>query len=419
MNRRALRLSMVAALALASCEGTTFRCDPSPSWSHGPADAGPPPFVPGDFPCTAERCSIRWLAVGARHTCGSTWSSTGDVLCWGANERGQVAPERDERELAPSVVHRTGSASWMVALGAAHTCVRSDDGVTCWGDPRVTGGAPGVLVAREGLRGYLTAGALHTCVADTRFEQLRAVCFGAWDGFDPDSTRDVELDGQLAIAGGLRTCTYEPGAPSVECWGGDAPGGRLVPGPWARAVRAPVVPTNEPIVAVGQAHACAAEASVLRCWGRGADGQLGDGTLADHDEPAPVVGLPPRPVTAVCAGGGGALEVDEDGTLVVAPARGFTCAVVLSGLWCWGANDRGQLGDGTLDDRPTPVRVADLPDHARLACGEAHACVNVLGSVSCWGDNRFGQLGIPSSELDHSPVPIPVPLFPEWLDRDR
>jgi len=31
MSRRSKRL---AALALASCEGTTFRCDPSPSFSY-------------------------------------------------------------------------------------------------------------------------------------------------------------------------------------------------------------------------------------------------------------------------------------------------------------------------------------------------------------------------------------------------
>jgi alpha-tubulin suppressor-like RCC1 family protein len=70
------------------------------------------------------------------------------------------------------------------------------------------------------------------------------------------------------------------------------------------------------------------------------------------------------------------------------------CAVREEGsLWCWGANDRGQLGDGTPLDRRAPVRVGQDDNWDAVAVGLSHSCGLQQGRLSCWGSNDAGQLG--------------------------
>jgi alpha-tubulin suppressor-like RCC1 family protein len=80
---------------------------------------------------------------------------------------------------------------------------------------------------------------------------------------------------------------------------------------------------------------------------------------------------------------------------------------------CWGGNDRGQLGDGTQQDRHAPVKVATPGAVKQLALGAAHTCALVDGaadsaklSVYCWGADKSGQLG--DGETRDRPAPGPV-----------
>lgn len=68
------------------------------------------------------------------------------------------------------------------------------------------------------------------------------------------------------------------------------------------------------------------------------------------------------------------------------------------GVQCWGANDKGQLG-ARSSDAATAVAVtalgtisASLTDQA-IAAGDNHTCVLSQGFVHCWGANDQGQLG--------------------------
>jgi alpha-tubulin suppressor-like RCC1 family protein len=72
-----------------------------------------------------------------------------------------------------------------------------------------------------------------------------------------------------------------------------------------------------------------------------------------------------------------------------------TCAVRTDGtVWCWGSNDRGQLGDGTTVDRTRPVRVRNLTKAVQVVAGYAHTCaLRSNGTVWCWGGNSAGDLG--------------------------
>lgn len=72
--------------------------------------------------------------------------------------------------------------------------------------------------------------------------------------------------------------------------------------------------------------------------------------------------------------------------LVVGRAHG--CANIARGLYCWGSNDHGQLGDGTREKRPIAVRT--LPEDVYTAgAGDAFTCAD----DRCWGANAAGQLG--------------------------
>ncbi len=73
-----------------------------------------------------------------------------------------------------------------------------------------------------------------------------------------------------------------------------------------------------------------------------------------------------------------------------------TCAIRQSGLFCWGYDSLGQLGTGTTADGfvgPVEAVVAGA-DAVEVAVGTTHTCVrHASGQVSCWGGNNYGQLG--------------------------
>src|SRR5262249_23416108 len=84
-------------------------------------------------------------------------------------------------------------------------------------------------------------------------------------------------------------------------------------------------------------------------WGSNAFGQLGDGTTTMRLTPVQVLG----------PGGVGLLDKLSDLPFGVL-AGGVAHSLALRSdwtVWSWGSNGRGQLGDGTNEQRRTPVRV--------------------------------------------------------------
>jgi alpha-tubulin suppressor-like RCC1 family protein len=79
----------------------------------------------------------------------------------------------------------------------------------------------------------------------------------------------------------------------------------------------------------------------------------------------------------------------------VAAGWQHSCALLNDGsVRCWGANERGQLGDGTNASCWTPVAVQTVTSAVEVALGKYHSCALLSdGTVKCWGQNTYRQLG--------------------------
>jgi eukaryotic-like serine/threonine-protein kinase len=246
---------------------------------------------------------------------------------------------------------------------------------------------------------------------------------------------------QAVALGEYHSCVLGPGG-SVACWGRNARGeiGRAKPTFSTEPLDVPGIGPATAIAA-GRQHACAILAGgKLSCWGANHSGQLGRPPSEEGQPPAEVPGLPP--VREVYAGGAntcarllsGELScwgANESGQLALAsraptptptlvpgsadfvsfalanndragsqnPDRArlasYMCGVTRAGaVLCWGNNYTGQLGDGTRDNRATPVPVSGIDDAIQVAAGDLHACaLHRTGAVSCWGRNEFGAVG--------------------------
>lgn len=266
-----------------------------------------------------------------------------------------------------------------VGCGADHSCALLSSGyVACWG---------------ANARGQLGDG--------TTSERLTAVF-----------ALDLKQVTSLALGNAVSCAVYGvqgQASGTVACWGDNA-SGQL--GLGSGSPRQANFPTPLPwfdgtqvagMIAAHAGHVCAAAVpggdlaeGAAACWGANGAGQADAGSPgADVYEPWPQDGL--SGVVSVCAG------LDHSCAVVDAPTG--------DNLFCWGANDRGQLGDGTIEPREVPVAVAGR--YRAVSCGASFTCaVTEAGAVACWGSDEDGRLGTGGTGDASTPAEIALPGEP-------
>ena len=267
----------------------------------------------------------------------------------------------------------------------------------------------------------IAAGGYHSCA----IESGKAYCWGdnefgeLGNGSTTNSSVPVAVDTSGVLAGKTLTqitvgnedhedtCALDSTG-AAYCWG-DNQAGALGDGSTKTSTVPVAVDTSGVLagrtltqITAGESACALDTAGTAYCWGYNGSDQLGDGSTADHSSIPVAVDtsgvLAGKTLTQIAAGVGGACAVDIAGA-----------------AYCWGADDYGELGNGssaTLNDSPVPVAVDTSGALAgktliQITAGDADTCaVDSAGTAYCWGYNGRGELG--NGSRTNSSVPVAV-----------
>ena len=196
----------------------------------------------------------------------------------------------------------------------------------------------------------------------------RGYCWGVGDGGVLASAADstcFDATDEPLLDGGKHGCTLLPkrfSGPAIEFTAMDA----------------------------GDASNCAiSKDRNIYCWGSDAFGQLGNGSRGGGAAPSLATVAQER-FDSVTVGGAHACALNAAGR-----------------AYCWGADEKGQLGDNRIVNSTTPIPVAGTLVFTSISAGGRHTCGIAGGQAYCWGDNDQGQLGIGTfGDSRSSPVAV-------------
>ncbi|HEY6926835.1 MAG TPA: Ig-like domain-containing protein, partial [Steroidobacteraceae bacterium] len=311
---------------------------------------------------------IEWASItaGYAQSCGVT--TGGDAYCWGTGAPTGI--DFSETFYTPARVPGTRTMSALQAGGSTTCGIASNGHAGCWGNyanlaiiPTAadTGGGFAWRGSEPPSFSMMAAGLGYSCGVSV---DGVGHCWGLSNG------------GQLGTGSFAPTLGYVSGYLSVI--GSDTVAGGL----------------RFTAIAAGESHTCGiTTAGLAYCWGLGDQGQVGVGPMMlSHRYPTPVPVAGGLRFTALSVG------------------LRYSCAITAAGsAYCWGANDRGQLGTGDANPRWTPAAVSGGLRFRSISAGRDHTCgMSDTGVAYCWGDNSEGELGDGMTTEVMHPTPIKV-----------
>jgi len=321
--------------------------------------------------------SIKKIATGTLNTCAI--ASDDQAYCWGYGTFGQLGNNTSVASSSPVAVTTTGVLAGKtltsIVTGDYHTCaVTSDSLIYCWG--------------------YNNNGQLG--IGSTTQSNL-PVAVSMSGVFAGKTIKAVS-------AGGNSTCAIASND-QAYCWGYNA-NGNLGNGTKTTALIPTAVLTTGVLsgktitqLSAGSVDTCAvASDDKIYCWGYNTQGQLGDGTTNQSSVPIATIM-------------DGALKNKTIKQLSV--GNTFACAIASDGkIYCWGYNGLGQFGTGTTAYSSVPIATnttgALINKSIRsISSGLYQVCaVTTSNKGYCWGRNDNGQLGNGTLDEAHLPVLI-------------
>lgn len=389
--------------------------------------------------------NVQRISAGGAHSCAGL--SNGETWCWGYNEFGQLGDNSSVDRTLPVKVQGlpTGIRSLATAFNAS-CAVTNGGALYCWGAQYPLGEFDGGSLIALPYPGFeqgfqsVSGGDAHFCALrnDGAVKCLGDNAEGQFGSGPIDGSLGTDLavglaTGVVAVEAGGRHSCARAAAGGLQCWGLNTVG-QLGNGQSSRRAAPTAVAdlgSGVAKVSAGGFFSCAlTQTGGVKCWGFNGANQLGDGTDLFRYRPVDVVGLGSG-VLALATGDSSACAIKADRQVVcwganfsgalgngdtlnratptpvlgldaaataIAMGREHGCALLSGGgLKCWGQNDFGQLGDGSLQTRLTATAVQGLaPNATDVAAGYYHTCAIVGSGMQCWGLNNFGQLGIGS-----------------------
>lgn len=290
---------------------------------------------------------------------------------------------------------KTNQAICADAMSTVNSCVGAQQG-----RGTVTASPPGVISIWGGARetialksdGTVWTWGLNACNLGS------GSCGKLGDGTQTSSSFPIQVHGPgnlgylnsiTAIMGGEHHNFALKSDGTVWAWGGNFVG-QLGDGTYTNTVLPVQVSGLTSVRSLGGRgyHSLAVKSNgTVWAWGWNSRGQLGHDTSATPC-PAPLAGTTCSNVPVQVIGITNPLTVTGGGFFSLALMSDHT-------LQGWGANEYGQLGDGSYTDRSAPVPVSSVLNNVvQVSAGWKHAvALRSDGTVWTWGDNTYGQIG--------------------------
>jgi alpha-tubulin suppressor-like RCC1 family protein len=348
--------------------------------------------------------------------------SDAGAWCWGTDGAGVLGnPDRtsSQSRARPTPMRVTDLPGSPISIhtGGNNSCAVLDGGrVACWGDDQfgvlglgfTAGRANEKPLLLEGLDAgglEVTVGYGHACVLTSQFG---VQCWGLNDqgqlgngsslarSLLPVDVTGLSRDVQSVSCGTNHCCALQSTG-KVVCWGSNNALQLGVPLD-AGLSRVPIEVLAGPVrqISAGGSFNCAVLGDGgVQCWGVDRFGQLGDqgANAGSSKSPIAVEGLG-APVSTVSAGGM------------------MACAALVNGdVFCWGYDRELELGGSGTSTQAPPRKLTQFKGNVRtISCGERHSCaLTTDAGLWCWGDNSEGELGNGTDAGKSLPGPVVWP----------